>query len=325
MSTRSRLVGAIAAALIWGAAGVPALAAEMKVGVTVGSLGNPYYAVTNKGIADAVARLTPRAAISVASADYDLGKQFGQIENFISFGARIIMLNAVDPVAIAPAVAKARRAGITVVGFDVAAQGADVTVMTDNVKAGAEACQYIVDHLPGGKGKVVILNGPPISAIVDRVAGCRKVLSAHPGIDIVSSDQNASASREGGLAKGTGLLTRFPKIDAIFAINDPTAIGMELAARQLHRDEFFITSVDGSPDVAKALRAPGALIRASAAQDPYGMAAKAYALGVGIVHGRKPPSPVVLIEPTLVTSENAATYVPWKTDPSIIEQEGTSP
>ncbi len=291
----------------------PSLAADAtKVGVTVGSLGNPYYAVTDKGIADAAHALDPAVRITVVSADYDLSKQFNQIENFVSSGANIIMLNAVDPVAIAPAVAKAKQAGIVVAAFDVAASGADVTVMTDNVKAGEEACQYIVDHLPGGKGHVVILNGPPISAIVDRVSGCRKALAPHAGIQILSSDQNASASREGGLAKGTSLLTRFNRIDAIFAINDPTAIGMDLAARQLHRSDFFITSVDGSPDVVAALRNPTSTIKASAAQDPYGMAAQSYRLAVGITQGRRPPSSVVLIEPKLVTSENAGGYVAWR-------------
>jgi ribose transport system substrate-binding protein len=294
----------------------PASAADINsVGITVGSLGNPYYAVTDKGITDTARALTPHARVNALSADYDLGKQFNQIENFVASGAGIIMLNAVDPAAIAPAVARAKAAGIVVAGFDVAAQGADVTVMTDNVKAGAEACQYIVDHLPHGAGDVVILNGPPISAIVDRVSGCKTVFAAHPGIHILSSEQNGLASREGGMAKGMGLLTRYTKIDAIFAINDPTAIGMNLAARQLHRSEFFITSVDGSPDVAGELKDKTSLIKASAAQDPYGMAAQAYRLAVGITQGKRPPSPVVLIDPTLITADNVGSYVAWSTKP----------
>lgn len=294
----------------------PASAADINsVGITVGSLGNPYYAVTDQGITDTAHSLTPHARLNAVSADYDLGKQFSQMENFRAAGASIIMLNAVDPVAIAPAVARAKAAGIVVAGFDVAAKGADVTVMTDNVKAGAEACQYIVDHLPNAAGNVVILNGPPISAIVDRVSGCKTVFAAHPGIHTLSSDQNGLASREGGMATGMGLLTRYPRIDAIFAINDPTAIGMNLAARQLHRSEFFITSVDGSPDVAGELKDKGSLIKASAAQDPYGMAAQAYRLAVGITQGKQPPSSVVLIDPTLITSDNVDGYTAWSTKP----------
>ena len=46
-----------------------------------------------------------------------------------------------------------------------------------------------------------------------------------------------------------GHLTRFPKIDAVFTINDPQAIGTDLAAKQLNRTGIIITSVDGAPDI----------------------------------------------------------------------------
>lgn len=99
-----------------------------------------------------------------------------QIDNFIAAGVNVIMLNAVDPVAIAPAIKKAQAAGIVVAAFDVGAQGADVTVMTDNVKAGTLACQYIVDHLKG-KGDVLIVNGPQVTSVADRVKGCKEVFA----------------------------------------------------------------------------------------------------------------------------------------------------
>ena len=221
------------------------------------------------------------------------------------------MLNAVDPVAVRPAIQRAHQAGSIVSAFDVAASGADVTVMTDNTKAGAEACQYIVDHLPGGVGNVVILNGPQVSSIRDRVTGCKQVLSQHPGIKLLSSDQNAQASRDGGLAVGENILTRFPHIDAVFAINDPTAIGMNLAARQLHRTGLFITSVDGAPEIINELKNRSSLIKASAAQDPYGMAAMAYRFAVGIADGHAPGSKVILLAPRLITPDNVADYKGW--------------
>ena len=132
------------------------------------------------------------------SADYDLNKQVSQVDSFIAAGVDVIMLNAVDAKAIAPAVKKAQAAGIIVAAFDVSAPGADVTVMTNNVKAGEEACQYLVDHT-GGKGDYVILNGPASSSILERVKGCKNVLSQHPDIKILSDDQNAEGSRDGGL------------------------------------------------------------------------------------------------------------------------------
>jgi ribose transport system substrate-binding protein len=282
-----------------------------RVGVTVGSLGNPYFVATDRGIASEAKKITAKAQVTFVSSDYDLNKQFTQIDNFIASGVKIVMLNAVDPVAILPAIKRAQGAGVTVAAFDVAAKGADITVMTDNVKAGAEACQYIVDHLPNGKGDVIIMNGPQVSSIRDRVSGCKQVLSAHPGIKLLSWNQNGQASRDGGLALGQSLLTQYSHIDAVFAINDPTAIGMDLAARQLHRSNFFITSVDGAPDVVGELKDKNSLIKASAAQDPAGMAALAYKLAVDIVDGHKPSKDVVLLPPHLITTDSVATYKGW--------------
>src|SRR5689334_25242880 len=56
----------------------------------------------------------------------------------ISAHVDMILINAVDPKAIEPAVKKAKAAGIVVVAVDVAAAGADATVQTNNVQARSE-------------------------------------------------------------------------------------------------------------------------------------------------------------------------------------------
>ena len=58
----------------------------------------------------------------------------------------------------------------------------------------------------------------------------------------------------------------------VFTINDQEAIGADLTARQLNRTDFFITSVDGAPDIVESLKQPGNLIEASSSQDPYAIA-----------------------------------------------------
>ena len=91
------------------------------------------------------------------------------------------------------------------------------------------------------------------------------------------------------------ILTAFAKIDAVFAINDPTAIGCDLAAKQAQRKEFFIVGVDGSPDIVPFLKDPGSLIAATAAQDPYLMAEEAVKIGYDIMQGKKPKEELTLI------------------------------
>ncbi|MBZ9848190.1 ABC transporter substrate-binding protein [Mesorhizobium sp. CA14] len=308
MKTIAKLLcGAALAAL----AIAPASAKDLnKVGISVGLLGNPFFVATIKGIEDAAKKINPKVEVTSVSADYDLNKQVSQIDSFIAAGVDVIMLNAVDAKAIAPAVKKAQAAGIVVAAFDVSAPGADVTVMTNNVKAGEEACQYLVDHT-GGKGNYVILNGPASSSILERVKGCKNVLSQHPDIKILSDDQNAEGSRDGGLKVFQSLLTRFDKIDAVFAINDPTGIGAQLAAKQLNRSEFIITAVDGAPDIEKEFASGTSMIKASASQDPYVMAGQSLTMAAEVLAGKKPAEPTVLLDPKLITAENLKDYKGW--------------
>jgi len=282
-----------------------------KVGVTLGSLGNPYFVALARGAEAAARQVNPDVKVTVLSADYDLNKQFTHIDSFIVARVDLILINAADARAIEPAVRKARKAGIVVVAVDVAAAGADATVQTDNTQAGELACGFIAERLKG-RGNVIIQNGPPVSAVLDRVKGCKAVLARHPDIRILSDDQDAKGSREGGLNVMQLYLTRFPKVDAVFTINDPQAVGADLAARQLNRRGILIASVDGAPDIEAALKAD-TLVQASASQDPWAIARTAVQLGVGMMNGQRPATPTVLLPSTLVTRANVGQYKGWAT------------
>jgi len=302
----------IATALVLGLAAGAASAREIKsIGITLGSLGNPFFVTIAKGAEARAKELNPATKVTVLSADYDLNKQFTQIDNFIAAGVDMILLNAADPKAIEAAVKKAQKAGIVVVGIDVAAAGADATVQTDNLQAGRIACDYIAQKL-GGKGNVIIQNGPQVSAVVDRVTGCKSVFAKAPGIKVLSDDQDGKGSREGGMNVMQGHLTRFPKIDAVFAINDPQAVGTDLAARQFKRANLVIASVDGAPDIEAALKG-GTQVEASASQDPWAMAQKAVDIANDIVNGKRPANPMVLMPSTLITRANVGSYKGWST------------
>jgi ribose transport system substrate-binding protein len=279
--------------------------------VTVGDLGNPFFVQIAHGAQDAAKKINPSVKSSAESSNYDVNNQTNQMDNFISSGVNLILLNAADSKGIAPAVMRAKAAGITVVAVDVAAEGGvDATVTSNNKQAGELDGKYVADRLKG-KGQVVIVNGPPVSAVTDRVAGFLEVIKKYPDIKIVSQDQNAGGSRDGGLRVMTDLLTAFPKIDAVFAINDPTAIGCDLAAKQAQRKDFFIVGVDGAPDVVPSLKDKDSLIAASAAQDPYTMAGKAVDIGYDIMNGKKPEQALTLIPVDLITKENVDQYKGW--------------
>jgi ribose transport system substrate-binding protein len=310
---RLALSGLAAAALVM-LAGSNSMAAKPlnSIGISVGDLANPFFVAIGQGASDEAKKLGgPNVKITTVSSNYDLNTQVGQIENFIANKTDIILVNAVDPKAIAPVLKKATDAGVVVVAFDVAAEGADATVMSDNTAAGTTSCQFLAKHI-GGKGNVVIINGPPVSSVIDRVKGCEKVFAANPGIKVVSDNQNAKGSRDGGLSVMADLLTANPNLAGVFAINDPTAIGADLAIKQAHRDDVkLITSVDGSPDGESGLKDKASLFAATAAQNPYKMASIAIQEGYGILQGKQPAQKVLLLPVPLITKDNISSYPGW--------------
>lgn len=307
------LLAGAALALVTGGA----QAKDLKtIGISLGSLGNPFFIALSKGAEYEAKKTNPNVKLLTFGFDYDLGKQVNQIDNFIAAGVDLILLNPGDVKALRPAIEKAQKAGIKVVAVDTNAEGADAAVTTDNVQAGEIACQYFIDKL-GKKGNVIIENGPQVSSVVDRVNGCKKALAGAPDVKLLSSDQDGKGSRDAGLTVMKSLLTRFPKVDAIFAINDPQALGSNLAAKQLNRTGMIITSVDGAPDIEAGLKDPGSpMIEASASQDPFGMARKAVAIGVDLINGKPPAEKITLIPSTLVTRDNVKDYKGWTSDRS---------
>lgn len=279
-----------------------------SVALTVGDLGNPFFVQIAHGAEAKAKEINDKVKFTAVSSNYDVNNQATQIDNFISSNVDLILLGAADSKGIAPAVLRAKQAGITVVAVDVGVEGVvDATVTSNNKQAGTKDGHYVAERLKG-QGQIVIINGPPVTAVTDRVAGFLEEIKKHPDLKIVSQDQNAGGSRDGGLRVMTDLLTAFPKIDAVFAINDPTAIGCDLAAKQAQRKEFFIVGVDGSPDIVPFLKDPGSLIAATAAQDPYLMAQEAVAIGYKIMQAKQD---LTLIPVGLITKENVARYAGW--------------
>ncbi|HYI69074.1 MAG TPA: ABC transporter substrate-binding protein [Skermanella sp.] len=309
MLKKTALLGLMISSLVQAS---PVSAKELSfVGITVGNLSNPFFVELAKGAEAKVKEIAgDKAKVTVVAADYEPNKQYMQIEDFIVSGVDMVLINAADSNAMEASLKRLRDAGIVSVAVDVAAEGTDATVTTDNVQAGRQSCQYIVDRLQG-RGNVIIIDGPPVSAVTDRIQGCKSVFSQHPEITILSEDQDGKVQSEAGFDVVANLLNTFDKIDAIFTINDPEAITTDLAARQLGRKEFFITSVDGAPDVVAALKQPDSLIHASSSQDPYLMARTAVEIGQEILRGGKPAQDTVLIPSQLVTRDNVAEYKGW--------------
>lgn len=290
----------------------PSLNAQpLTVGVAINDLTNPFFLQIVKGAKRKADELSQnQTTMLVADSDYDLQRQRQQLRQMVERKAQIVVITAADQKKMQADIAYAIAQGTRVIAVDVAADGAIATVATDNVKAGFIACEFLANKI-NGSGTLGLIDGPPVSAVFDRVKGCKDALAKFPGITSVSADVNGEGNQNGGGKAMQSLLSKNGDIKAVFAINDPSAIGAELYAQQAGKRNLIIGSVDGAPIMQQTLKNAGSLVSATAAQYPDQMAEQAVSLGYSLLQGGKAVRDLVLIEPSLVTKDNVHNYKGW--------------
>lgn len=271
-----------------------------SIGISVADLGNPYFVQLVETASVKAEELAGEPVKMLIRSDaYDWQRQIGQINDFIDQKVDLIVLTAADEYKVAAVVAKAQRAGIKVIAVDVNAQGADATITTDNVQAGAIACEKLAEKI-NYQGNFVIINGVLVSSVIERVAGCKSALNKYPDITLLSDRMNGTGSVEGGMEAMTYLMEEYDHIDAVFTINDPTAFGALRAAQQANRKEFVLASIDGAPFATEIIKQQDNPWIATAVQRPIPMAEKAIEIGMDLLKGKEVAQRFILIPSTLI-------------------------
>jgi len=117
----------------------------------------------------------------------------------------------------------------------------------DNYEIGRQAGGHIAEIL-NGKGAIVEIRGLPGSPpALDRSRGMHDAIAVHPGLQIIHSPV-ANWLREEAMAQMEMALAAHPRIDLVYAHNDPMAVGAYLAAKAKgrERDMKFI-GIDALP------------------------------------------------------------------------------
>ena len=189
-------------------------------------------------------------------ANNDAQVQIGQVENLIAQKVDALLIAAVDSDAIVPAIALAKRAGIHLVGLNMLINTNEQYYYSgpNDVEAGEKSAQRLIE-LIGGKGNVVILEGPiGQSAQVQRLEGNRNVLARYPDVRVLAQ-QTANWSRAEALALVENWIEAFPNLDGIIAHNDEMALGaiQALEAKGI-KNRIPVTAVDAIKDACFAIR-----------------------------------------------------------------------
>jgi ribose transport system substrate-binding protein len=284
--------------------GAGAAAGDIKLGMSVSTLNNPYFVQLRKGAEDEAKK--QGVALTVTDAQNDASQQVNQIQNFASQSMKAIIINPVDSDAAGPAVKAAERSKIPVIAVDRVVNGAAVaqTVASDNVAGGKLAAQELAKQM-GGKGKVAVLQGVPgTSAARDRGQGFTEGIKAYPDIQVVAQ-QPADFDRTKGLDVMTNLVQSNPGITGVFAENDEMALGAVKALGAKAGKEVKVVGFDGTPDGLKAIQA--GTLNASIAQQPQLLGQQAVQGAIKAAKGEKVEA-TVAVPVKAVNKDNVAEF-----------------
>ena len=269
------------------------------------TLNNPFFVDLNEGIKKVVESHGDRL-VTLDSQRNSL-KQKNDLSDILQQNPAAIFINPVNWEGIRGSLMEAKRKNVPVIVVDTDVSDADLVlcqVISDNVGAGRLACEALGKIKPNAK--LVILHLSVAKSCIDRVKGFKEVMAQFPGMTVLDT-QEGQGSIEGGRPVMRDLLGRYPDLDAVFPINDPSALGaysaIEAAGKQ---GQVTIVTVDGSREAAAAIKE--GKIYSTSAQFPKEIgrvaAEKAYEHFAG-----KTVEKDIRIPVKLVTKENADEFL----------------
>ena len=299
-------------------AGTVEIVGDGTIGLSVSTQNNPFFVTLVEGAEDAAAKYGVK--MTVTDAGDDVTKQVSDIEDLVSKGISILIVNPVDSDAVTGAVEAAMAKGVHVIAVDRAVNGVDIAcqIASDNVLGAELATQYIVDTL--GEGiKVAELQGTSgASAAIDRSAGFHNV--ADSKLDVVAS-QVADFDRTKGMSVMENILQGNGDIKAVFAANDEMALGAMEAISGAGKD-VLVMGFDATDDAIESIKA--GKMAGTIAQQPALIGSTAVDNAM-ILIGGKAIEKSIPVQVTLVTKENADTYnqLPATGEPIEVVGNGT--
>lgn len=266
---------------------------DMSSFITQGKEGMEAYAAAND------------IELQWTSAGGDVSTQANQMDQFVNAGVDAIIIVPVQADSLQPQVAAAKAADIPVIAVNTSLTGTEVTasVQPDDVAAGAQEADQMMQAL-GGAGNVVVLEGPlGSSPQLDRGEGIDSVLAKNPGITVLAQE-TANWSRDEAVNQMSNWISAFgADIDGVISQNDDMALGAIQALREAGIEGVPVVGIDGIEDGLRAVEA-GDLIGTSLQHGTVELAT-GLAVAAKIVRGEDvDKNPIYVMPP--VTADNVA-------------------
>ena len=182
----------------------------------------------------------------------------------------------------------------------------DAYVAGDNPGFGKVAAEFMAKEL-GGKGDLVILRGIPTVIDNQRVDAFNAVIKAIPGMKVLDA-KHGNWNRDDAFKVMQDYLTRFKKIDAVWASDDDMAVGVQKAIEQAKRTDIkMVIGGAGAKGYVKKVMDGDPIVKANVTYSPSMIADAMKLTADARVKGAEMPA-TTIIPSVLITKENAAQY-----------------
>jgi len=303
-----RMIGfaAALAAAVAGCSGDGKPAGRLFV-VTFQTMNNDFFVELERGL-KAVVEKEHGDTLKTFDANWNALEQYKQVSDMIQAGAAAIFLNPVNWVGVKGALVRARDAKVPVIVVDAPVQDPELaltTVASNNLEAGRLCGRAVLAQRPQG-ARIAILHHSINKAARDRVQGFREIVDSSAAYEVVTV-QEGKGTAEGSRPVMQDILTADPKIDVVFPINDPSALGAISAIRDAGRlGQVLVVAVDGNPQALRMIQ-EGTMYGTSA-QFPYEIGVESARAAYKHLAG-EPVDPEVVVRVEFITRENVEKFM----------------
>jgi len=284
---------------------------KYKIGFSQCTVKEPWRVLFNELLKREAAKHAD-VALEVQDADDRTEKQVADVRSFIRRDFDAILVSPKEAPGLTGVVKEATEKGIPVVVLDrdVNYGGYACFVGGDNLEIGSAAGRYAVDALGGaGKAKGIvyeICGGLASTPAQERRDGFHEIVDKEAGIE-VKGGLDGDWKLDKGLSIMQDALKAIPKIDLVYAHNDPMAYGAWQAAQQAGREENIkFVGIDGIPKEGGLWVKQGKLA-ATFLYEPPG--AEGLRQALKILRTGKPDARRITLKTRAVTAETVDDYL----------------